>query len=375
MKALEERLEILGQRGVVIVDSRQTHVDEAVDLERLRPGCVLHPGTRLSGRRTFLGAGAQVGHEGPVVLHDTVLDQDARIASGYARGAVLLRGASAGANAHLREGTLMEEESSTAHCVGLKQTILLSFVTLGSLVNCCDVLVAGGTSRADHSEIGSGFIHFNFTPWGRRGDKATPSCFGDVVRGVFLRQPRIFVGGMAGVVGPRSIGFGSVTGAGQVLRRDVPDGRLSVQASRPIDRPWVPHAVSDPAPRLAGNVEFIAQMVALSAWYRHVRLPRSLRGPEGPGGASVVEEAVTNVDAGIQERLKRLASFLEERNITAPKLELPPIDACPLTLDEGPREHVDWVQGLSERTVQDGIHWLNGVADGVRRWGDTIDAL
>src|SRR5690606_11549176 len=124
--------------------------------------------------------------------------------------------------AHFRAGTVLEEEASTAHVVGLKQTILLSFVTLGSLINFCDCLMAGGTSRRDHSEVGSGFIHFNFTPWGREGDKATPSLVGDVVSGVFLRQPRILHGGCGGMIGPGSVGYGAVVGAGQVIRRPVP---------------------------------------------------------------------------------------------------------------------------------------------------------
>ena len=38
----------------------------------------------------------------------------------------------------------------------------------------------------------SGFIHFNFTPWGKNGDKATPSLVGNVTEGVFLDQKRIF---------------------------------------------------------------------------------------------------------------------------------------------------------------------------------------
>src|SRR5690606_1997997 len=129
---------------------------------------------------------------------DSALARGAAVASGYVEGAVLLREAKLGANAHVRPGTLLEELASTAHAVGLKQTVLLAYVTLGSLINFCDCLMAGGTSRSDHSEVGSGFIHFNFTPWGERGDKATPSLIGDVVRGVFLRERRIFLGGLAG---------------------------------------------------------------------------------------------------------------------------------------------------------------------------------
>ena len=197
------RVEALRARGVRILDSGQTFVDEDVDPARIDPTVTLYPGTRLHGRRTFLGPGATVGLEGPATLVDCVLGAGASIASGFAKGAVLLRAAKLGANAHVREGTILEEEASTAHAVGLKQTILLSFVTLGSLINFCDLLMAGGTSREDHSEVGSGFIHFNFTPWGRSGDKATPSLIGDVTGGVFLRQRRIFLGGQSGLVGPR----------------------------------------------------------------------------------------------------------------------------------------------------------------------------
>ena len=34
----------------------------------------------------------------------------------------------------------------------------------------------------EHTEVGSRFIHFNFTPRGQSGDKATPSLIGDVAR-------------------------------------------------------------------------------------------------------------------------------------------------------------------------------------------------
>ena len=152
----ERRLADLVARGVHVIDPRQTYVDAGVLPERIHPGVVLHPGTRLMGQRTFLGPEAEIGREGPVTAIDCVLGEGARIDGGYARDAVLLRGASAGSAAHLREGTLLEEEASTAHAVGLKHTILMCFVTVGSLVNFCDLMMSGGSSRQDHSEVGSG---------------------------------------------------------------------------------------------------------------------------------------------------------------------------------------------------------------------------
>lgn len=361
---ITRRLDAAAERGVMIVDPRQTWIGPDVDLARLDAGCVLYPGTRLHGRNTLLAAGAEVGREGPATLIDTVLDERARVDSGFCQGVVLLRDASAGANAHFRAGTLLEEEASTAHAVGLKQTILLSFVTLGSLINFCDCLMAGGRSREQHSEVGSGFIHFNFTPWGARGDKATPSLVGDVVRGVFLREERIFLGGSGGLVGPTRVGYGSVTAAGQVVRKDVPDQRLQRQESPPVDRALAAGRLDRAQPRGRKNVDYIAQLVALRAWYRQVRLARL---PEAAGlRREVLAAAIAVLDGAIVEREKRLAAFLAERERPALRLdldrELPP---CPLAIAPGDADHVAWVRSLGDDEVDAGRAWLQAIADAI----------
>src|SRR5215831_10715425 len=271
------QVQALLERGVRVIDAGQIFVEADVDAARIHATATLFPGARLQGRRTFLAAGAQVGTEGPATLVDAVLAEGTSIASGYAKGVVLLRGASLGAAGHTREGTLLEEEASTAHAVGLKQTILLSFVTLGSLINFCDALMAGGTSRKDHSEVGSGFIHFNFTPWGKAGDKATPSLVGDAIDGVLLRQRRVFLGGSSGLVGPRSVGYGSITGAGQVVRRDVGPKRLVVQPAPAVDEPLEAPREERVDQVLRKNVGYIANLHALRAWYTSVRLERARR--------------------------------------------------------------------------------------------------
>lgn len=367
---LEDRLAILADKGVRIVDPRQTYVAPEISAARVCSGAVLHPGCRLHGARTFLAPGAEVGVEGPATLVDAVLGAGARVDGGYVEGAVLLAGARAGAGAHLRPGTLLEEEASTAHCVGLKHTILLSFVTLGSLINFCDVLMAGGTSRRDHSEVGSGFIHFNFTPWGERGDKATPTLVGDVVHGVFLRERRIFLGGAGGMVGPSRVGYGSVTAAGQVVRRPVAAERLVLEPAPKIDRPFTPARLDPLEPRLRRNVEYIGQLVALRAWYRHVRIARAA---EHDALRTVLEAAHALLGTCIDERVERLRAFVRERGGAPPPLvldaALPP---CPLPI-EGPGpavDHLAWVQGLAEDEVEAGVGWLTEIAARVSGTGE-----
>ena len=360
---LAYRLGRLADGGVVIVDPRQTWVGSEVLPERIQAGAILHPGARLGGASLWLGAGAQVGTEGPATLVDSVFDERASIASGYVSGAVLLRDASLGGSAHVRAGTLLEEEASTAHAVGLKQTILLSYVTLGSLINFCDCLMAGGSSRKDHSEVGSGYIHFNFTPWGERGDKATPSLVGEVPRGVFLREPRIFLGGSGGMIGPTSVGYGSVAAAGQVLRRDLGAGRLLLSPPREIDKELLPRHKDKVEPRAGKNIEYVAQLFALREWYRQVRLVRA-----SSGSRPVLEAALGVLDLCIRERIEQLNRFLVERRAPRAKFDAADLGRCPLDL-AGEREHTTWVKALPADAVRDGVGWLTGVVERVRAAG------
>src|SRR5262249_18517392 len=159
------------------------------------------------------------------------------------------------------------------------------------------------TSRQDHSEVGSGFIHFNFTPWGSRGDKATASLIGDAVHGVLLRSPRIFLGGAGGMVGPLRVGYGSVVGAGGILRRALGEGRLVISDTRKADVP-VPRVVVDAAieDKLGRNVEYAAHLIALREWYRSVRRSRASQVEK----RVVLDEALTTLGLAIDERIARL---------------------------------------------------------------------
>ncbi|MEE9384104.1 MAG: UDP-N-acetylglucosamine pyrophosphorylase [Nannocystaceae bacterium] len=358
------RLRRLADHKVTVVDPRQTWIDANVDLERIAEGVVLHPGTRIEGSRTLLSHGAVIGREGPATLVDCVLGTGARIDSGYANNAVLLAGASAGANAHLRDGTILEEQACTAHAVGLKHTILLCFVTLGSQINFCDCLMAGGTSRKDHSEVGSGYIHFNFTPWGRRGDKATPSLFGDVPRGVFLRESRIFLGGSAGAVGPRHVGFGGVAVAGQVLRQDIGDERIVGSVPREINQSFTPHKSRKGTERKKlRNLIYIGNLHALGAWYEQVRIARITA--DQPFTKEVMGAAQINIDRAILERRKRLDAALEEWGEAPVRWSDPEVPPCPIKIEPSSIDHLRWIQALEPSEIAAGSAWLRAIVDSV----------
>lgn len=381
--------EALQERGLELPAPHAVYVDEGVALERLGTGSVLYPGTRIEGARTMLGEGCRIGTLGPVYLRDVAAGDGVVVARGSAEEAVLLDGASLGPDAHVRAGTLLEEGANTAHAVGLKQTILMAFATLGSNINFCDCLLYGGRSRKDHSEVGSGFIHFNFTPFGARGDKATPSLFGDVPRGVLMRDARVFLGGAGGVVGPCELGFGTVTAAGGVYRRDRAGDVLVIgEKLEPRVRQFDPLAVRRVGFKIRRSVAYIGQLRALQAWYQRARIPMA---PEGRA-RDLLAAAVELLEGAVGERVKqvdRLVSNLEvarrERGAATPE---PLADAWthsraallePLLADTGDRaalarlesalepgrSHLDWVRSLSEEHAAAAATWLSSLVESV----------
>ncbi len=305
-------------RGVEVVAPQMTHFSPDVDPGRFHRGAVIHPGCRVRGSAAAMGPGAEIGREGPVTLVDSQLGAGAKIASGFADRCTLLDGASAGADFHGRPGTLMEERSGVAHAVGLKQTVLFPFVEFGSLINFCDAIATGGTGPRDHTEVGSGYVHFNFTP---HGDKATASILGDVPRGALLRSPRIFLGGQGGLAGPRRVAFGVVVPAGVTLRRDVETEGVLVRGgsgpSRPAggDVPWDTGRFSGIERRVANCVLYVGEVLALRAWYACARAPVM---SATPWGAACLDGATRRIDEILRERIKRLEDLLAKSGAAAP---------------------------------------------------------
>lgn len=367
-----QKLQLLEEKGVVIIDPRQVYIAPEVDIERIYAGSVLYPGTRLTGDKTLIGSYAKIGTEGPAVIHNSIIGSKAEVASGYLDGATLLSEAKAGANAHYRPGTLLEEHASTAHCVGLKQSILMYSVTLGSLINLCDVLISGGKSRAEHTEIGSGFIHFNFTPWGVNGDKATPTIAGTVTEGVFLDQKKIFLGGLSGMVGPLSIGFGAMTVAGQVVRHSVEDNKMHADVVKPFDKEWSPTEVTFSEKRIANirskNLEFITQLYVLKEWYRKIRLRRSII-QKDEELSCILEGAIATIQSGIDERVKRYNKFAKEwsRDLVNEINWDESLVEMEVTLDwKQDVPYDEWVKGLADKEKEQLHGWLCKNAEAMR---------
>ena len=304
----ETKIAELIAKGVRIACPESIEIGAEVDVDRISSeGVTIHAGSKIFGDATLILNGATIGFEAPATVKNCQIGPAVELKGGFFEDAVFLAKAKAGLGSHVREASIFEEQASIAHTVGTKHTILFPFVTLGSLINFCDCLMAGGTSRKNHSEVGSSFIHFNFTP---NQDKVTASLIGDVPKGVMLNQPPIFLGGQGGLVGPCRLAYGTTVAAGTIVRKDelrsgrllyggvIKDGNLS----------YTPGGYRNEKRVVLNNITYIANLIALGQWYRQVRSQFiSEYFPE-----TLLSGLEDKLDRAISERINRLEALCDK---------------------------------------------------------------
>jgi UDP-N-acetylglucosamine/UDP-N-acetylgalactosamine diphosphorylase len=371
------------RRGALIPNPTGIEIGPEVDIDRISgEGVVIHTGCRIFGERTLILPGARLGFEAPVTVENCLVGPGVELKGGYFSGAVFLEKACCGLGAHVREGTIMEEQASIAHTVGLKQTILFPFVTLGSLINFCDCLMAGGTDRRNHSEVGSSYIHFNFTP---NQDKATPSLIGDVSRGVMLNQRPIFLGGQGGMVGPVRLEYGVTIAAGTILRKDElrPDRLIFGGAGKGGNVAFRPGKYSGASRIIRNNLVYVANLLALRQWYHEVRsLFFSEKYPE-PLHAGTLD----NLDQALDERVRRLKELAEKlaesgdpklherwpvieeilgaqrENTGDDRLRESFLEKAASVISRSGKDYITVIKALSPEEARQGTAWLQEIVD------------
>ena len=302
------KIEKLLEKGVKIPNPESIEIGPEVDTDRISgDGVVNYSGCKIFGRSILILQGSKLGYEGPVTIKNCQVGSQVELKAGFFRNAVFLKKSSMGSGSNVREGTILEEESSGAHTVGLKQTILFPYVTLGSLINFCDCLMSGGTSRKNHSEVGSSYIHFNYTP---NQDKATPSLIVDVPRGVMLNQHPIFLGGQGGLVGPCRLEFGTVIAAGSILRNDElrPERLLFGGMGKSGNIPFMRGKYFNIKRITMNNIIYIANLIALEHWYTHVR--SQFLSDDFP--EPLFDGLKEKLDMAIAERIQRLKALSQK---------------------------------------------------------------
>jgi bifunctional UDP-N-acetylglucosamine pyrophosphorylase/glucosamine-1-phosphate N-acetyltransferase len=190
--------------GVTVVDPLTTWIDATVTIGE---DVEIRPNTQLQ-RATAIERGAVVGPD--TTLVDTEVGEGARVTRTDATLAVIGAGADVGPFAYLRPGTRLGVKGKIGTFVETKNAVIGD----GSKVPHLSYI--GDTEVGERSNIGANTITANYD-----GVHKHRTRVGSAVR---TGSHNVFVA-------PVTIGDGAYTGAGTVVRRDVPPGSLAVNVA------------------------------------------------------------------------------------------------------------------------------------------------
>lgn len=199
--------------GVTIVDPATTWIDVDVTIGR---DTVVRPGTQLLGT-TEIGARAEIGPD--TTLADVEVGDGASVVRTHAQLSVIGADATVGPFTYLRPGTILGDTGKLGAFVEAKNS------TIGTGTKVPHLTYVGDADIGEHSNIGASSVFVNYD-----GEHKHRTTVGSHVR----------TGSDTMFIAPVSVGDGAYTGAGTVLRDDVPPGALAVSdnAQRTIEG-WV----------------------------------------------------------------------------------------------------------------------------------------
>jgi bifunctional UDP-N-acetylglucosamine pyrophosphorylase/glucosamine-1-phosphate N-acetyltransferase len=189
------------REGVTVRDPASTHIEASVEIGRdtvILPGTILRGGTRI-GTDCVIGPNTD--------LQDTLVGDGALVEHSVGRGAEVGDGASVGPYSFLRPGTMLEGEAK----VGAYCEVKNSRVGEGSKVPHLSYI--GDAEIGAGANLGAGTITANYD-----GVNKYRTTLGDGA----------FTGVNTTLIAPVEIGEDAYTGAGAVINKDVPPGKLAV---------------------------------------------------------------------------------------------------------------------------------------------------
>jgi bifunctional UDP-N-acetylglucosamine pyrophosphorylase / glucosamine-1-phosphate N-acetyltransferase len=187
--------------GVTVVDPASTWVDAAVELAA---DARIEPGTSLRGA-TAVGAGSVVGPLSTLI--DTRLGTEVHVPHSYLVECEVEDGCNVGPFAYLRPAAHLEAGAKVGTFVEVKN----SRVGAGSKVP--HLAYVGDADIGAGSNLGAGTITANYD-----GFRKHRTTIGSGVR----------IGVDTMLVAPVEVGDAAYTGAGAVIKKDVPEGALAV---------------------------------------------------------------------------------------------------------------------------------------------------
>lgn len=212
--ALNTRLlELHMAGGVTVIDPGSTRIDMDV---RIDPDVTLEPGVQLRGTTT-IAEGATVGPD--TTLIDVEVGAGAQVIRTHGEAAVIGPDATVGPFAYLRPGTRLGDAGKIGTFVETKNA------RIGAHSKVPHLTYVGDATVGEYSNIGASSVFVNYD-----GVEKNHTVIGSHVR---TGSDNMFVA-------PVHVGDGAYTGAGTVVRNDVPPGALAISAGEQrIIEGWV----------------------------------------------------------------------------------------------------------------------------------------
>lgn len=190
--------------GVTVVDPATTWIDSTVTLDE---DVRLLPNTQLHGSTT-VARDAVVGPD--TTLTDVNVGEGAKVFRTHGSGSTIGAKASVGPFTYLRPGTVLGETGKIGAFYETKN------VTIGRGSKLSHLGYAGDAEIGEDTNIGCGNITANYD-----GEKKHRTKIGSGVR----------TGSNTVFVAPVTVGDGAYSGAGAVIRKDVPAGALALNVA------------------------------------------------------------------------------------------------------------------------------------------------
>ncbi len=197
----ERACEDLMADGVTIVDPQTTYIDPTVVIE---PDSTILPMTFLEGS-TVIRSGAEVGPQTRII--DSEIGPGATVTFSVVRDSTVGPSVSVGPYASLRPGTVLGEGVHIGTFVETKKT------TMGRGSKAPHLAYLGDAEIGENVNVGAGTITCNWD---------------GVAKHKTVIEDDAYISSDTMLVAPVRIGKGAATGAGSVVRDDVPDGALAV---------------------------------------------------------------------------------------------------------------------------------------------------
>ena len=198
------------RNGVTMRDPSTVYLDWSVDLG---VDVVLEPNVVLRGS-TSVGDGAVIGSGSQLI--DATIGARSRVWASIVESSTIEEAAVVGPYSHLRPGSVVGRGAEVGNFAELKNT------TLGARSKQHHMSYLGDATVGDGVNIGAGAITANYD-----GSRKHPTTIHDGA----------FIGVDTMIVAPRDIGEGARTGAGAVVTKDVPAGKLAVGVPARIREP------------------------------------------------------------------------------------------------------------------------------------------